>query len=103
MMTGIFSKIQRAALNAFPRAAHHLCLQRHGHQPGEVRVRRLGAGFSWATASPRHRTPQRPGHFILTIINLRNVCVYAAHFPAEILNSRCCENLANRPELNIFP
>jgi hypothetical protein len=68
-----------------------------------VRVRRLEAGFS---CSPHLRgivPPQRPGRFIFTIINLHNVCVYAAHFPAEIFKTRCCENLGIRPELNIFP
>ena len=60
----------------------------------------------WLATSPPPLSPppgQHPGHFILTIINLHNVCVYAAHFPAEIFNSRCCENLGIRPELNIFP
>ncbi len=72
-------------------------------QPGEVRVRRLGAGFP----GPQHlrgiAPPQGLGPFILTTINLHNVCVYAAHFPAEIFKSRCCENLGIRPELKIFP
>ncbi len=51
---------------------------RPGFQPGEVRVRHLVAGFS---GSPhlrhRYRPPpgQRPGHFILTIINPHNVCI----------------------------
>jgi hypothetical protein len=48
-------------------------------------------------------TGQHPGHFIFTNINLHNVCVYTAHFPAEIFKTRCCENLGIRPELNIFP
>jgi len=59
------------------RSVRHPRHQRPGPQPGEVRVRHIGA-------SPL--LGQRPGHFILTIINLQNVCVYATHCPANIFN-----------------
>ncbi len=50
MMTGL-QHIQRAALNAPPRAVRHP-RQRPGPQQGEVRVRCLGAGYP---GPPHHR------------------------------------------------
>ncbi len=68
-------QIQRTALNAHPRAVHHTRRQRPGPQQGEVRVRRLGAGFSGSPHLRGITPPQRPGPFILAIISLHNPCV----------------------------
>jgi hypothetical protein len=91
MMAGL-QQIQRAALNAPPRAVHHPRRQRPGPQQGEVRAHRIGAR---SPGSPhlrrRHRPPpgQRPGHFILAVISLHNVCEYATYCLAEIFNLLC--------------
>jgi hypothetical protein len=96
----MLQQIHRTALNAHPRAVNHPRRQRPGPQQGEVRARHFGAGFS---GSPHlrhwHRPPpgQHPGHFILTIINLHNVCVYAAHFVRQKYLIICKLEIRNLP------
>ncbi len=64
----------------------------------------------FATSPPLVSTPsgttQIPGHFILIIINLHNVCVYATHCLAKILSCPADILIFRSPgygrELNIF-
>ncbi len=53
----MLQQIQRAALNAHPRAVHHPRRQRSGPQQGDVRVRRLGTELPGPPHLRRRRRP----------------------------------------------